>query len=54
LGCDLDGAKLPTDFSDITSIDKIASRMSDLRYSDHIIEKIFWRNAKTFIENNIR
>jgi len=54
LGCDLDGAKLPSGFSGITDLDKIATRMSDLGYTDHIIQKIFWKNAKFFIEKNIR
>lgn len=54
LGCDLDGAKLPLGFSNITDLDKIATRMSNLGYSNNIIEKIFWKNAKTFIEKNIK
>ena len=54
LGCDLDGAKLPSEFSSITDLDKIAIRMSNLGYSNDIIEKIFWKNAKIFIEKNIK
>jgi membrane dipeptidase len=54
LGCDLDGAKLPSEFLNITDIEKIAIRMSEFGYSDEIIDKIFWKNAKNFIDKNVR
>ncbi len=52
-GCDLDGTNLPKEFSDVRDISLIANRMSQEGYTDLQIEKIFWRNAKSFIENNI-
>ncbi|MGI6166545.1 MAG: dipeptidase [Eubacteriales bacterium] len=54
LGCDFDGADLPDGIRDITYLDVIADRLAKAGYSDEIIEKIFWKNAKRFIEENIR
>lgn len=53
LGCDLDGTDLPDGFNDIRDLTKIADKMAQCNYSDNIINKIFWKNAKTFLENNI-
>ena len=54
LGCDLDGAKLPSEICNITDLEKISNKMLQIGYSDAVINKIFWKNAKKFIENNIR
>lgn len=54
LGCDLDGTNLPDDFKDMRDLDKIADIMSKSGYSDITIEKIFWRNAKRFLETYIK
>ena len=53
LGCDLDGTDLPDGFYDIRDVMKIADCMAQNNYSDELINKVFWKNAKTFIENNI-
>lgn len=52
-GCDLDGTDLPDGFSDVRDVSTIADRMAQLGYNDELINKIFWRNAKSFLENNI-
>lgn len=54
LGCDLDGTDLPNGFIDVRDVIKIADRMSQLGYSDDIINKLFWQNAKEFFEKNIK
>jgi len=52
-GCDFDGAKTPGCLSDISSLHILANEMSRLNYSDSLIEKIFYLNAKNFIFKNI-
>ncbi len=54
LGCDLDGTSLPEGFSDVRDVIKIADKMAQLGYNEEIINKLFWRNAKEFIEKNIK
>lgn len=54
LGCDLDGTNLPNGFHDVRDLVKIQDAMARAGYSDGLIEKIFWRNAKAFMENNIK
>ena len=51
-GCDLDGCDLAKGVSDISDMPKIFERMSDLGYSDEIIEKISYKNAYNFIKRN--
>ena len=53
LGCDLDGTDLPDGFADIRDVMKIADCMAQNNYSDELINKVFWGNAKSFFENNI-
>ena len=53
-GCDFDGATTPPELSDISSLFTIAEKMSLLNYSDTLIEKIFYLNAKNFIIKNIK
>lgn len=52
-GCDFDGAKAPNCLRDISSLHLLANEMSRLNYSDSLIEKIFYLNAKNFIFKNI-
>lgn len=52
-GCDFDGAKTPDCLSDISSLHILANEMSKLNYTDSLIEKIFYLNAKNFILKNI-
>ncbi len=54
LGCDLDGTELPTGFHDVRDLTKISDAMSRIGYSDELIDKIFWKNAKSFIEKHIK
>ena len=53
LGCDLDGTDLPDGFLDVRDVVKIADCMAQNNYSDELINKVFWKNAKIFLENNI-
>ena len=53
-GCDFDGAKTPPELSDITSLLSVANALSALGYSDTLIEKIFYLNARNFIRKNIK
>lgn len=54
LGCDLDGTDLPDGFKDVRDIIQIADKMSQLGYSDTLINRLFWQNAKEFFEKNIK
>ena len=54
LGCDLDGTDLPNGFDDVRDVIQIADKMSQLGYSDTLINKLFWQNAKEFFEKNIK
>ena len=53
LGCDLDGTDLPDGFCDVRDVTKIADSMAKNNYSDELINKVFWGNAKLFFENYI-
>lgn len=52
LGCDLDGTGLPEGFGGVDDLYKIADALSRRGYSDSVIEKIFYKNYYSFIENN--
>ena len=52
-GCDLDGTDLPNGINDISDLYKIENELKSLGYSDSLIEKIFYKNALDFIQNNI-
>ncbi len=53
-GCDFDGAETPRGFEDISSLPIIAEEMSRLNYSNELINKIFFSNAKNFVLKNIK
>ena len=53
LGCDLDGTDLPLGFSDISDLLKIDSEMERLGYPRELIDKITYKNALNFMENNL-
>ena len=53
IGADLDGTDLPDGFSDIGDLYKIADRLSELGYSEEIINKIFFENALNFSLKNL-
>ena len=53
-GCDFDGAATPVELSDVSSLLKIAEKMSSLNYSNTLIEKIFYLNAENFIKKHIK
>ena len=53
MGCDLDGTDLPTGFSGVSDIYKIAEEMKKQNYCDSLINKILFENAHNFFIKNI-
>ncbi len=50
LGCDLDGVgKLPDGISGVQDLTKIAEKLAQINYTDSLVEKIFYANARNFI-----
>ncbi|MBQ8551754.1 MAG: membrane dipeptidase [Clostridia bacterium] len=50
LGCDLDGVDiLPEGIKTVSDIEKIAEALGRINYTDDLIEKIFYANARNFI-----
>lgn len=50
LGCDLDGVdSLPQGLNSVSDLVKIAEMLGQNNYSDSLIEKIFYANARNFI-----
>ncbi len=50
LGCDLDGVDiLPSGIKTVSDIEKIADALGRINYTDDLIEKIFYANARNFI-----
>ncbi len=50
LGCDLDGVdRLPEGITTVSDLYKIADALGGINYTDALIEKIFYTNAKDFI-----
>lgn len=54
LGCDLDGTELPAGFNDVRDLIQIKEAMARIGYSDGLIDKIFWKNAISFMEKHIK
>jgi membrane dipeptidase len=54
LGCDFDGTDyLPKGLENVSKMPLLANRLAALNYSDALIDKIFYANAKAFIEKNL-
>lgn len=53
IGSDFDGASMPEGISGIESVKALADYFSDYGYSDRVIEKIFYTNARNFFKNTI-
>lgn len=54
LGCDFDGTDyLPDKLKSVADIEKLAEILAQLNYSDQQIDKIFFENAKNFINKNL-
>ncbi len=50
LGCDLDGVDiLPSGIKTVSDIEKIADALGRINYTDALIKKIFYANARNFI-----
>ncbi|MBQ8509007.1 MAG: membrane dipeptidase [Clostridia bacterium] len=50
LGCDLDGVDcLPDGIGSVSELTKIAEKLGQNNYSDNLIQKIFYANARNFI-----
>ncbi len=54
LGCDMDGADLPDDLSDLSRLPLLADELQKRSYSDETIRAIFFENAHRFAEQHIR
>jgi len=52
-GCDFDGAVTPRTLQRPQDLVRIANEMLRRGYAPSIIEKLFWKNAKRFMENHI-
>ena len=54
LGCDFDGTDyLPDGLKTVKDMPNLADRLAKLNYSELQIDKIFYLNAKNFIEKNL-
>ena len=54
LGCDFDGTDmLPKGLSSLADMPKLSDRLAQLGYTDEQINKIFYQNAKDFIDKNL-
>ena len=49
LGCDMDGADLPTDIPTLSSLDVLAEVLLRHNYSQELIHKLFYQNAYRFV-----
>lgn len=50
LGCDLDGVEtLPQGIGSASDLEKIAEKLAQINYTDTLINKIFYANARNFI-----
>ena len=55
LGCDFDGIDAtPAGLENIECLPRLANEMSRLGYSDAQIEKLFYRNAKRFLDKHVQ
>jgi len=51
LGCDLDGiGSMPVGIETVSDITKIAEKLAQNNYTDRLIEKIFYANARNFVK----
>lgn len=54
LGCDFDGTDyLPDELKTVADMPRLADRLAQLNYTDKQIDKIFYQNAKDFIDKNL-
>ena len=53
IGSDYDGAVVPNEISDISKINKLVMHFQKKGYSDSMIEKVFYKNWLSFLENNL-
>ncbi len=54
LGCDFDGTDyLPPELQSVADMPILAEKLAGLNYSDTQIDKIFYANAKNFIDKNL-
>lgn len=52
-GCDFDGCDLPDGIESVSDIYKVPERMARLNYSEELIKKLCYENARNFIKNNL-
>jgi Zn-dependent dipeptidase, microsomal dipeptidase homolog len=55
LGCDFDGInRAPDHVGDISKLQKLADDMAESGFTDEQIDKVFYRNVRNFIKNNLK
>ena len=52
-GADWDGTDLPTDFSGVQDLTKVAEIMAKHNYTEDLIHKIYWKNFYGFAMRNL-
>lgn len=52
-GCDFDGTDLPDGITHVGELCKVADALATRGYTTEQIEKIFWKNAYTFFQNQL-
>ena len=52
-GCDFDGTDLPSGINHVADLHKVAELLASHGYTDDQIDKIFWKNAYTFFQNQL-
>ena len=53
LGCDMDGAELPDDLSDVSKLPRIAEELLKRNYPERLIHAIFFENAYRFMKKHL-
>ena len=53
LGSDFDGAKMPVEIRRPSDLILVAEELAKLNYSDELIQKLFYKNAESFVIKNL-
>lgn len=54
LGCDMDGADMPQEIQNLSSLSTLAEMMLSRNYSESLIGKLFYQNAKRFASKYLK
>ena len=53
LGCDMDGADMPPEVQNLSVLDRLANAMLSRRFSERLVQKIFFENARRFFQHYV-